>query len=135
MEAYSLDLRLRVLAAVDQGDLSRTEIAELFGVSTAWVRRLVQRRRETGSITPRPRRYGPRPKLDQERCQQLAQLVQQDPDATLAELRQRLAVSVGIPTLWRALDRLGLTLKKSRCGPASRTGPTSSSSARRSARN
>jgi transposase len=124
MEAYSLDLRQRVLAAVEADELSRTEIAELFHVSTAWIRRLLQRYRATGSLAPRPRRYGPHPKLDDTRRQQLATLVAQDPDATLAELRDRLGGDVSLPTLCRALAQLGLPRKKSLCAPASRTGPT-----------
>lgn len=53
MQAYSLDLRVRVLAAVD-ADQPRAEIARRFSVSMSWIRRLVQRRRETGSIEPKP---------------------------------------------------------------------------------
>lgn len=112
MKPYSLDLRQRVLAAVDAGQLSRAAIARTFSVSPAWVRRLVQRRRETGSIAPRPRRHGPRPKLDAAARQDLADLVRQQPDATLDELRRRLAVSVSAATVCRALRALGLPLKK-----------------------
>jgi transposase len=61
MKTYSLDLRDRVVNACDKGDHTRVEIAALFGVSTAWVRRLLQRRRETGSAAPRPRGTRRRP--------------------------------------------------------------------------
>ena len=134
MEAYSLDLRRRVVAAVEAGELGRAEIADLFQVSTAWVRRLLQRYRQSGSLAPQPRRYGPPPKLDDARLHQLATLVQQEPDATLAELQQRLQADVSLPTLCRALARLGLPRKKSRSAPASRTGPTCKSAARPSQR-
>jgi transposase len=46
MNAYSKDLRLRVLTAVDRGT-PRKEVARLFGVSLATVGRYVKRRRET----------------------------------------------------------------------------------------
>jgi transposase len=134
MEAYSLDLRQRVLAAVDAGQLRRPQIAALFAVSTSWIRRLVQRRRETGSIAPKPQRHGPLPALTDRQRQRLADLVRRHPDATLAELRRRLGVGVGITTLWRAVAQLGLTLKKSRSGPASRTAPTSANGASSSRR-
>jgi len=134
MEAYSLDLRQRVLATVDAGQLRRTQIAALFAVSTSWIRRLVQRRRETGVIAPIPQRHGPRPALRDRQRRRLADLVQRRPDASLAELRQQLAAGVGTTTIWRALSQLGLTLKKSRCGPASKTAPTSGSGARSSRR-
>ena len=65
MKTYSQDLRERVVRACDAGDKTRVEIAALFGVSTAWVRRLHQRRRETGSIAPR--RHIPGPKRLEER--------------------------------------------------------------------
>jgi len=125
MEAYSLDLRRRVLAAVDAGQLRRPQVAALFAVSTSWIRRLVQRRRATGSIAPRPQRHGPLPALTERQRQRLADLVHRRPDATLAELRQRLAAGVGTTTIWRAVAQLGLTLQKRRPGPASRTAPTS----------
>ncbi|MDP9477201.1 MAG: helix-turn-helix domain-containing protein [Actinomycetota bacterium] len=53
MNAYSKDLRTRVLAAVDRG-VSRAEIVEAFGVSLAIARRWLKRRRETGEVSPRP---------------------------------------------------------------------------------
>ncbi len=134
MEAYSLDLRQRVVAAIEGGDLSRAEIAEVFHVSPAWIRRLLRRYRETGSLAPKERRYGPPPKLDQARRRELATLVQQDPDATLAELQERLAAGVSVPTICRALARVGLPRKKSRSAPVNRTGPTCARAARPSRR-
>jgi len=124
MKPYSLDLRQRVLAAVDDGQLTRGQIAQRFSVSTSWIRRLVQRRRETGSISPRPHRSGPQPKLDEPRLARLRALVGNQPDATLAELRDRLAEPVSVMTVCRALRRLRLPLKKSPSGPPSSPGPT-----------
>jgi hypothetical protein len=60
MEAYSKDLRSRVLADSDRGLTTRV-VATKYNVSESWVRRLKQRRRETGETTPRvPKRRGPR---------------------------------------------------------------------------
>ena len=123
--AYSLDLRTRVLAAVDAKDGTRAAIAARFSVSTAWIRRLVQRRRETGAIAPRPHRGGPAPSLTPADRARLRAPVAQQPDATLAELRDGLAAPVGIMTIARALRALRLPLKKSRTGRPSRTGPMS----------
>ena len=53
MNAYSKDLRMRVLAAVDRGT-AYAEVSRLFGVSLATIGRYVRRRRETGEATPRP---------------------------------------------------------------------------------
>lgn len=113
MVAYSMDLRVRVLALVDEGFLSRKEIAETLKVSESWIRRLVQRRRETGRITPvRNTRTGPKAKLQGEALERLRQLVEEDNDATIAELRERLAAGVSEATVGRALLKLGLTRKK-----------------------
>jgi len=125
MKAYSLDLRQRILAAVDEQTLTRPQIAQLFSVSTSWIRRLVQRRRETGSIEPLRHRSGPKPALNEENLQHLRELVREKSDATLEELRGRLAVRVSVMTVCRALKQLRLPLKKSPSVPPSRTVRTS----------
>jgi len=61
MRPYSLDLRERVLADCDAG-MSTKQVAEKYRVCAAWVRRLKQRRRETGSIGPKVQRHGPLPR-------------------------------------------------------------------------
>src|SRR5215471_19066781 len=106
-----MDLRVRVLADCDAG-MAPKDAAAKYTVSPAWVRRLLQRRRQTGETAPRPRRYGPRP---------LRETLAADPDGTLVELREALNLDVALSTLWQALDALGLTLKKSRSGRRSRT--------------
>jgi transposase len=112
MKAYSQDLRERVVRACDEGRLSHQQIAQLFHVSTAWIRRLLQRRRQTGSFAAKPPAGGPRPKLGPPQRRQLVALVAERPDATLAELRQRLGAFVHLSTIHRALQRCGLTVKK-----------------------
>ncbi len=112
MKPYSMDLRVRVLADCDAG-LGTNRVAEKYSVSPAWVRRLKQRRREHGEIGPRCGKPGPKPTLTSEHHQTLIELVEQQPDATLSELRDKLGVDVGINTIWRALKAIGLTLKKS----------------------
>jgi transposase len=112
MKPYSSDLRRRVLADCDEGMATPT-VASKYRVSESWVRRLKQRRRETGSIEPAAQRHGPRPKWSP-RAEAIAAAVRRDPDATLEEHRAALGLDLGISTLWRAVDALGLTLKKSR---------------------
>jgi transposase len=125
MEAYSLDLRERVVKVVEEGRLTREEIAKLFQVSTAWIRRLLQRRRETGSLAPLPRRSGRHPKLDEVHQQRLLEEVRKDADATLAELRHRVRVKVSVSTIWRTLASMKVTRKKSVSVPKSRIDRTS----------
>src|SRR6186713_285434 len=120
MAPYSMDLRERVVRAWDtSGDAE--EVATTFGVSRAWVHRLVQRRRETGSIAPRQQtKFRSRVLAGQEA--RLAALIAANPDATLAELREALPTTAALSTLWLEIDRLGLTFKKN--GTRRRTAST-----------
>lgn len=111
MRAYSLDLRERVVADLDSG-ASQAETARKYRVSTRWIFKLLRQRDETGDLAPRQSRTGP-PRALAGREAELAELVGQSPDATLDELRQALAAPVSVVTVWRALKRSGLTLKKS----------------------
>jgi transposase len=120
MDAYSMDLRLRVINACDAGGKTGA-VAKTFGVSPAWVRRLKQHRRERGDIVPRTGGGSRGRKIDRDR---LAALVEEQPDATLVELRDRLGVSVTPWAIGKALRELGLTFKKSRSEPPSRTART-----------
>ena len=123
MKAYSMDLRERVVAACDEGVDTREEIAERFGVSVSWMRDLLRRRRETGSIAPRPHGGGRAPAFDEEAAARLREAVKADDDATLVELAEAAGVACCASAVHRALARLGITRKKSRGGRPSRTGP------------
>jgi transposase len=116
--AYSQDLRDRVLGACDRG-MPTKRVAEVFDVSPAWVRRLKQRRRETGETSPRPSGGVRVRKIDMTR---LAELVKEQPDATARELREKLDVRCAESAIYAALGRLGLSFKKRRSTPPSRTG-------------
>lgn len=122
--AYAMEFRRAVAKAYDECG-SSIEVAEQFECSESWVRRLIQRRRENGSLEPKPH-YVPRNnKLDEQDFSRLAQLIAKQPDMTLAELAEALGNKVSVPTVHRATRRLGLPLKKSPCMPPSRIVPTS----------
>lgn len=121
--AYSQDLRDRVMAARDRG-LATKQVADLFNVSPAWVRRVMQRRREHSETGPRPRGGVTVVKID---LDQLRQLVREQPDATIKELHARLGVDCSVSAVDMALRRLGLTFKKRRSTPPSRIAPMSRS--------
>jgi transposase len=114
MKAYSMDLRERVLADCDAG-VNTHDVALRYRVSKSWVRRLKQRRRESGEVAPRSSYNGKQPKW-LPYAEQLQQLVREQPDATLEELRRQLAIEISVPTLCRALRALQLTFKKSASG-------------------
>ncbi len=111
MRPYSDDLRERVLAAVENGEGSQRDIAETFGVSVSFVSRLLKRYREAGTLAPKPHGGGPRPVFGPENQQRLYELINEQPDATLSQLRQRGKFQCSLTTIWRALRRR-LTRKK-----------------------
>lgn len=112
MKAYSMDLRERVLADCDAG-MGTDEVAAKYSVSPAWVRRLLQRRRETGEVAPREQRHGPLPSWEaQAYAEPLRAALVETPDATLEELKDRLGLCVCISTVWRACAALGFSFKK-----------------------
>jgi transposase len=124
MQAYSMDLRQRVVAACDARDGTREQIARRFSVSVSWVRDLLRRRRETGSIAPKPRGGGRASAFDEAAAARLREAVRADDDATLGELAEAAGVACCPSAVHRALKRLGVTRKKSRGGRPSRTAPS-----------
>src|SRR5687768_11901862 len=118
---YPIEFRI---AVADDYDVtgSSIETAETFHCSESWVRRLIQRRRETGSLEPKPARLPNNSKLDERDLDGLAALIARRPDMTLAELAAALDGKVSVPTVWRATQALGLPLKKD--PPRRRAGPS-----------
>ena len=125
MQAYSDDLRQRIAAACASGQLTLEEVASRFTVSVSFVYKLLKRQRTTGSVAALPHRGGPAPRLQAADHQRLAACVAAQPDATLAELGQRL-VAAGCPAvsptvLCQTLQALDLRRKKRVCTPPSAT--------------
>ncbi len=112
MKPLSNDLRERIVAAVDNREGSRREIARRFRVNVSSIARLLQLRRKTGSIEPRPHGGGRAPTLDDDGLERLRGLVREQPDATLDQRRQALAVDGSLMVVWRGLKKLGVTRKK-----------------------
>jgi len=112
MRPYSNDLRERIVAAIDRGEHSLRQLAHLFSVSLSFLVRLLQQRRATGSLQPKPHRGGPARKLDAAAVRRLLELVRQQPDATLTELRDRLGIPCHIATIARVLRKQRISRKK-----------------------
>jgi transposase len=116
MKAYSLDLRQKVLAAALRGDRTIREVAELFGVGTSFVNKLLDLHRRGQDIAPRPHGGGYPARLLPRHEKMLRSRVRQHKDATLDELRDHLGeqgdLSVSVSTVSRALIRLDLGRKK-----------------------
>src|SRR5258707_14542154 len=109
MAPYSMDLRKRVARAWDSGADADT-VAAKYDVSRAWVHRLIQRRRETGSRAPRKQTKFRGRALTARDEDRLTALITARPDATLTELRDALPTTAALGTLWRPNARLGLSL-------------------------
>ena len=119
-----MDLRERVVRAYDEGQGTQEEVADLFQVSVPWIKKLLRRRRQTGSIAPKPHGGGWTPKFSGQALEQLKARVEQNPDATLQELLEQSGVEASIMAVHRALERLGCRRKKSPSVPPSKTGRT-----------
>lgn len=110
--AYGIALRQRVLALYDEGFKTKP-IAQRLRVSPAWCRRVKQRRHE-----PPRKPTGRKPKLGESARKTLAGWIEQQPDATLAELQARikseLEITISTGALWNTLRKMKFTFKKSR---------------------
>ncbi len=124
MATLSLDLRTRILAAYDEGEGTRADVAKRFRVSLGMVKKLLQQRRKTGQIGHRHRCAGRKPKILPTHHQQIKALLAQKPDLTLAELRAALQLDCSLPAIHYVLADLGLTYKKRRSVPVSKIAPT-----------
>jgi transposase len=124
VKSYSLDLREKVLNAVLKQDVPQLEVARTFGISRQFISNLLRRHRAGQSIEAKPR-GGTKPKLSSDHQQTLRQLVSEQNDRTIEQLR-RLLVERGGPELSRAtigrwLVRLKLPRKKRRSTTRSET--------------
>ena len=115
MKAYSLDLRQKLMQALERGQRP-SQVAAAFGVGVSTVKRYRQQVRQTGSLAPKPI-PGDTPSILPEQYPQLRAQVVRQPDATLAEHCARWATEQGVTvsrsTMCRMLAKLGLPLKKS----------------------
>ena len=123
MNTYPIELRQRVVRAVDSNVGTKKEIAKTFSVSVSWIRKLLQRRRKTGSIEPLPRTQGRKPAFQGKNLKKLKQFIKARPDATLEEIKQHFSgvVDCSIVAIHHTLKRLDLRYKKNRYEPVNRT--------------
>ena len=128
---YSLDLRERAVALLDEGATS-LEVADLLDVSDSWVRKMRLRREALGHLVPGSP-PGKERLLSEEQEEQLCLLVFEQPDATLEELvvlmAKRMKVRASISTVSRRLIEMGMSRKKRVSTQARQTARRSSESA------
>jgi len=126
MQALSLDLRQRIVTALEAGD-KRAHIATRFGVSESSLYRIQRQWKIGGDLAPR-KRCGRGYALKDEELPTLETLVQQQSDPTGANLleawKQTSGKHIGLSTMHRALHRLKMSYKKRAAAPASETKPS-----------
>jgi transposase len=114
MKAYSVDLRTRLVRAVEQG-MPKPQVAQVFEVSVRTINRYLRQQHATGILAPKPIPGRPRA-ISAARQTALIAQVQARPDATLAEhchtWEQAQGRRVSVATMGRALRRLGWPRKK-----------------------
>lgn len=118
-KSLSVDLRQRVIAAID-GGLSCRAAAERFGVSAASAIRWRDRQQKAGDFTPQKQGGDRRSQRIEEHAQLILDTVAAKSDITLVELRGKLleqGVAAGVASLWRFFKRRKITLKKRRRTP------------------
>ena len=115
MKPYPQELRVRVVAAIEQGEGSIPEIARLFNVGTTFAKKMLRLHRAGDDLAPR-HGGGSSPALKAAEHALLREQIAEQPDASLAELqavlREQQEVSVSQATVSRALQALGLPRKK-----------------------
>src|SRR5947209_12874529 len=104
--AYGNELRQKLLDAADLHQFSQVHLAEIFGVSLSWVKRVIQRRRETGSSQLLPFAGGKRAKLSEQQREQVCQYVLADTDTTLREVPRWLETTHSMRLSLATLSRL-----------------------------
>ncbi len=118
MRALSMDLRQRIISAVEQGE-SMTRIAERLEVSYEVVKKLKKQWKELGTLEPQTHVCGRKRILSEAQQNRLIEMVMHNPSLTLREMREKLGVKCSDVTIWNELRRNGFTHKKSSFGRVS----------------
>ena len=116
MEAYSLDLRQKIIDVYQNEEISQRQLAKRFCVAKSFVIKLLKQYRQTGSIKPLAHGGGAKLKVNPEQLEILSQVIEDNNDATLEELcqmfQEKTNLIVSRATMGRMSQRLNLTVKK-----------------------
>jgi len=112
-----MDIRDRVVRSVD-GGMTRRSAAKRFGVAASTAIKWVEQWQRTGAVAPRPRGGDHRSQRLESHAEEILGLIEQRPDITLGEIAAHLVEAHGLKaapsSVWRLLDRHGMTFKKNR---------------------
>ncbi|NLV45625.1 MAG: transposase [Candidatus Hydrogenedentes bacterium] len=113
MKPISVNLRKRVVAARLEDGQTMGLIAERFRIPKSTVQNILRRYAQAGTVEPKPHGGGRQPIFTSDALRRLERDVEEHPDATLEELRERSGVSVSLVAFYKRIKQLGFTRKKS----------------------
>lgn len=121
----SMDIRKRLVSAVE-GGMTRRSAAKRFGVAASTAIKWVEQWRRTGAVGPRPQGGDHRSHRLEAYAKEILDLIEAQPDITLGEIAEHLdevhGVKAAPSSVWRLLDRHGMTFKKNRARQRAATG-------------
>ena len=125
MKSYPVEFRQKILDCYYNEPISQRQLAKRFCVTLSFVQKLLKQYRETGDVRPKTYRCGRHLKLTPEQMLVLGELIEENNDATLAELSklflERTGIVLSVATVARIAERLGITRKKTLHPPAKET--------------
>ena len=125
MKSYPVEFRQKILDCYYNEPISQRQLAKRFCVTLSFVQKLLKQYRETGDVRPKTYRCGRHLKLTPEQMIVLGTLIEENNDATLAELSklflERTGIVLSVATVARIAERLRITRKKTLHPPARET--------------
>ena len=116
MKSYPVEFRQKILDCYYNEPISQRQLAKRFCVTLSFVQKLLKQYRETGDVRPKTYRCGRHLKLTPEQMIVLGKLIEENNDATLAELSklflERTGIVLSVATVARIAERLRITRKK-----------------------
>ena len=105
------ETRLLLLKAIESG-IKVSDAAKAYCVNRSTVTRLIRQMKETGSVEPKTYLRGRKPSLSEEDLQNIDNLLQEQPDITISEIKDTLNLTVCEETIRKAVLKLGYVYKK-----------------------
>jgi transposase len=116
MKSYPVEFRQKILDCYYNEPISQRQLAKRFCVTLSFVQKLLKQYRETGDVRPKTYRCGRHLKLTPEQMIVLGKLIEENNDATLAELSklflERTGIVLSVATVARIAERLRITRQK-----------------------
>ena len=108
--AYSMDLRLKVLKALERGE-KKSHVSRTFAISRNTIDLWLKQREQTGSVAPKLHtRRGPAPKIED--LEAFRDFAKAHGHLTQKQMAEHWPISISNRTIGKALKRIDFTRKK-----------------------